>query len=76
MLIALSQFSLARTAAPRVPDFQSSRSLMLILIIFPVWASCAAARGDGCGWGPTYASRSEFVKFAVVFFLAEFLSKR
>lgn len=75
MLIALSQFSLRGLRRLVFPIFIVS-VVMLILLYVP---GLGIVRGGARRWlrlGPYVCEPVEFVKLAVVFFLAEFLSKR
>jgi cell division protein FtsW len=75
VLVALSQFSLAGLRRLVVP-LMIIAVVMLILIWIP---GLGVVRGGARRWirlGPVLAEPSELVKFAVVFFLAEFLAKR
>jgi cell division protein FtsW len=75
MLIALSQFSLRGLRRLVIPIFAISVA-MLILLYVP---GLGLVRGGARRWlrlGPYVCEPVEFVKLAVVFFLAEFLSKR
>ena len=74
-LILLSQFSLAGLRRIAMPVFIAS-VVMLVLLYVP---GLGLMKGGARRWlrlGPIIAEPSELVKFALVFFLAEFLSKR
>ena len=75
LLILLSQFSLAGLRRIVIPLFVVSLA-MLVLLYVP---GLGLMKGGARRWlrlGPFIAEPSELVKFALVFFLAEFLSKR
>jgi cell division protein FtsW len=75
LLILLSQFSLAGLRRIVMPLFVVSLA-MLVLLYVP---GLGLMKGGARRWlrlGPFIAEPSELVKFALVFFLAEFLSKR
>ena len=75
ILILLSQFSLAGLRRIVMPIFIVS-VVMLVLLYVP---GLGLMKGGARRWlrmGPIIAEPSELVKFALVFFLAEFLSKR
>ena len=75
ILILLSQFSLAGLRRIVMPIFIAS-VVMLVLLYVP---GLGLMKGGARRWlrlGPIIAEPSELVKFALVFFLAEFLSKR
>ena len=75
ILILLSQFSLAGLRRIVMPIFLVS-VVMLVLLYVP---GLGLMKGGARRWlrlGPIIAEPSELVKFALVFFLAEFLSKR
>ncbi|HLI80241.1 MAG TPA: putative lipid II flippase FtsW, partial [Candidatus Binataceae bacterium] len=75
MLIALSQFSLRGLRRLVFPIFIISIA-MLVLLYVP---GLGIVRGGARRWlrlGPYVCEPVEFVKLAVVFFLADFLSKR
>ena len=75
ILILLSQFSLAGLRRIVMPIFIAS-VVMLVLLYIP---GLGLMKGGARRWlrmGPIIAEPSELVKFALVFFLAEFLSKR
>ena len=75
ILILLSQFSLAGLRRIVMPLFVVS-VVMLALLYVP---GLGVMKGGARRWlklGPVVAEPSELVKFALVFFLAEFLSKR
>ncbi|MFZ0246258.1 MAG: FtsW/RodA/SpoVE family cell cycle protein, partial [Candidatus Binatus sp.] len=75
ILILLSQFSLAGLRRIAMPLFIVS-VVMLALIYVP---GLGLMKGGARRWlklGPVVAEPSELVKFALVFFLAKFLSKR
>jgi cell division protein FtsW len=75
VLIALSQFSLAGLRRLVMPLMIVAVTL-LILVWIP---GLGVVRGGARRWvrlGPVLAEPSELVKFAVVFFLADFLAKR
>jgi cell division protein FtsW len=75
MLIALSQFSLAGLRRLVLP-LMIIAGVLLILIWVP---GLGVVRSGARRWvrlGPVLAEPSELVKFAVVFFLADFLAKR
>ncbi|HYL60740.1 MAG TPA: putative lipid II flippase FtsW [Candidatus Acidoferrales bacterium] len=75
ILILLSQFSLAGLRRIVMPLFVVSLA-MLVLLYVP---GLGLMKGGARRWlrlGPFIAEPSELVKFALVFFLAEFLSKR
>jgi cell division protein FtsW len=75
VLVALSQFSLAGLRRLVVPLMIVS-VVLLVLIWIP---GLGVVRGGARRWvrlGPVLAEPSELVKFAVVFFLADFLAKR
>jgi cell division protein FtsW len=75
ILILLSQFSLAGLRRIVMPLFIVS-VVMLALLYVP---GLGLMKGGARRWlrlGPVIAEPSELVKFALVFFLAEFLSKR
>ncbi len=74
-LILLSQFSLAGLRRIVTPMFIVS-IVMLVLLYVP---GLGLMKGGARRWlrlGPFIAEPSELVKFAIVFFLADFLSKR
>ncbi len=74
-LMLLSQFSLAGLRRIAMPLFIGS-IVMLALLFVP---GLGLMKGGARRWlrlGPVIAEPSELVKFALVFFLAEFLSKR
>ena len=74
-LMLLSQFSLAGLRRIAMPLFIGS-IVMLALLYVP---GLGLMKGGARRWlrlGPVIAEPSELVKFALVFFLAEFLSKR
>ncbi len=75
ILILLSQFSLAGLRRIVMPLFIVS-VVMLVLLYVP---GLGLIKGGARRWlklGPMVAEPSELVKFALVFFLAKFLSKR
>src|SRR5882757_1566829 len=75
ILILLSQFSLAGLRRIVMPIFIAS-VVMLVLLYVP---GLGLMKGGARRWlrmGPIIAEPSELVKFALVFFLAHFLSKR
>ena len=75
ILILLSQFSLAGLRRIVMPLFIVSL-VMLVLLYVP---GLGLMKGGARRWlklGPVVAEPSELVKFALVFFLARFLSKR
>ena len=75
LLMLLSQFSLAGLRRIVLPLFVISL-VMLVLLYVP---GLGLVRGGARRWlrlGPVIAEPSELVKFALVFFLAEFLSGR
>ncbi len=75
VLVLLSQFSLAGLRRIVMPVFIAS-VVMLVLLYVP---GLGLMKGGARRWlrlGPIIAEPSELVKFALVFFLAEFLSKR
>jgi cell division protein FtsW len=74
-LMLLSQFSLAGLRRIAMPLFIAS-ILMLVLLYVP---GLGLMKGGARRWlrlGPVIAEPSELVKFALVFFLAKFLSQR
>ena len=75
MLIALSQFSLRGLRRLVFPFFIVSIAMLIMLYV----PGLGIMRGGARRWfrlGPYVCEPVEFVKLAVVFFLAEFLSKR
>jgi cell division protein FtsW len=75
VLTALSQFSLKGLRRLAIP-FAIVSALMLVAVYVP---GLGLVRGGARRWlriGPLVLEPSEFVKFALVFFLADFLSER
>jgi cell division protein FtsW len=75
MLVALSQFSLRGLRRIVFPLFSVSVAMLVMLYV----PHLGIVRGGARRWlrlGPYICEPVEFVKLAVVFFLAEFLSKR
>jgi cell division protein FtsW len=75
VLMALSQFSLAGLRRLVMPVL-----LVAVVLLILTWIpGLGVVRGGARRWlrlGPVLAEPSEMVKFAVVFFLADFLAKR
>ena len=75
VLVVLSQFSLAGLRRLVMP-----LAIIAVVLLIAVWMpGLGVVRGGARRWvrlGPMMAEPSELVKFALVFFLADFLAKR